>query len=652
VSSNRLAGETSAYLRQHAGNPVHWMPWGTDAFQRARDEDRPIFLSIGYASCHWCHVMEHESFANPHIAAQLNAGFVCIKVDREERPDVDALYIAALLEFQGHAGWPATLFLLPDLRPFTGVTYLPPVPRHGLPSLPDVLDRIRRLWETDRGTLLGAADMLRKRLFEVESDPGTASWDGYRRAVATLVALHDPEYGGFGQGAKFPQTPELELLLQGAWDGLHGASDALRNTLIAMDRGGLQDHLAGGFHRYCVDRQWTVPHFEKLLYDNAQLIRLYARASCWLDPLGGEEAPDAMRVVRSAIGWLERELRVDGAFSASFDADDPGGEGAFYTWTPDEAAAVVGTGPLPYGIRLGGNFEHGRTVLNTRAGRPNRAVRDALLRARQRRPAPPRDDKQVVAWNALAVGALAEAGRLFGQDLWVDFAAETAERLLAARGRTLDGTAPAVLEDRVQLADALIALYQARPAEPRWLLSALAVAEDLLARYGDPDGGCFPSEERGDLFVRRKEWVDGAEPCGNGRLAEVLRQLVAFGWDERGALDRLLAAGSGTMERTPAACPELWRVVRAQQIAPKQGPITLVLAGGWDDPTTQQLLRVWNATWRPHGLVALVDPALSDRFPLLADKPPGPDGAPRAYVCRNGRCDLPVDTPEALIRRL
>ncbi len=650
MSSNQLGGETSVYLLQHADNPVHWLPWGPAAFARAVSEDRPIFLSIGYASCHWCHVMEAECFAEPAIAAALNAGFVCIKVDREERPDVDALYIAALLEFQGQAGWPATLFLLPDLRPFTGVTYLPPVARHGLPSLPDVLARIRHLWETDRGTLLGAADSLRARLFAAPDQPGEIGWDGYRRAVATLTALHDGEYGGFGKGSKFPQTPELELLLLGACDALPLAADALRNTLIAMDRGALHDPLGGGFHRYCVDRQWTVPHFEQMLYDNAQLLRLYARCASWLRAFGEDESVAAMRVVRSVAAWLERELRVGEAFAASFDADDPGGEGAYYTWTPESVRAVIGAGVLPYGVRPSGNFEGGRTVLNTRAGVPDRFVRDALFRARQARPAPARDGKRVVAWNGLAVAGLAEAGRLFEQPHWVALAAETALRLLAAPGRTLDGDAPAVLEDRVQLADGLLALSQARPAEHRWLEAARVVTADLLARYGAPDGGCFPSEERGDLFLRRKEWVDGAEPSGNGRLAEVLRQLTALGWDDRGALDRLLAAGTPTMTHTPAATPELWRVARARF---REGPITLVIAGEFDDPRTQALLRVWDAAWRPQGVLVLADrSAPRDGFPFLADKTPSADGAPLAYACRRGSCAAPVATAQALARLL
>ncbi|MBA2322313.1 MAG: thioredoxin domain-containing protein, partial [Deltaproteobacteria bacterium] len=430
MSTNRLGAETSAYLRQHAGNPVDWMPWGDEAFARARAEDRPVFLSIGYAACHWCHVMERESFSDPAIAAVLNARFVCIKVDREERPDVDAIYIAALLELQGKAGWPATLFLLPDRRPFTGATYLPPVSRFGLPSLPDVCERIAAMWKSDRDTLLGAADMLRKALYEEPSESPEVAWDGYRRAVATLVTLHDDAHGGFGTGSKFPQVPELELLLLAAADELPGVADVLRNTLIAMDRGGLQDALGGGFHRYCVDRAWTVPHFEKMLYDNAQLVRLYARASSWLQRLGrdaSDEVKGAIRVVRDAIGWMETSLRVSGgAFAASFDADDPGGEGAFYTWTPDEIRAVLGDVPMPYGVRPEGNFE-GRTVLNTRSGVPPRSVRDALLRARAARPAPPRDDKQVVAWNGLAIGALAEAGRLFGQEAWVELAAAVAK---------------------------------------------------------------------------------------------------------------------------------------------------------------------------------------------------------------------------------
>jgi uncharacterized protein YyaL (SSP411 family) len=653
-AGRRLATATSPYLRQHASDPVDWYPWGEEAFARARALDRPIFLSIGYSACHWCHVMQHESFADADTARALNEGFVAIKVDREERPDVDALYVQALLEFQGDAGWPATLFLFPDLRPFTGATYLPREPRFGLPSLRQVLARVRELWASDRASLEGAADLVKRRLFEPPARADTATEAGYRAAVAGLVAIADRSYGGFGSGQKFPQTPELELLLLGAHDGIAGAAEALRRTLMAMDRGGLQDHLGGGFHRYCVDRTWTIPHFEKMLYDNAQLVRLYARASSFLASQGREaleEVRAAVRVVRDAVGYVDRDLvHPDGGWCASEDADDPGGEGFFYTWTPAEARAALGPADaLPYGIRPAGNFDDGRTVLTTRSGVPDASVRDALKSARDARPRPSLDEKRVVAWNGLAIGAFAEAGRLFAEDRWVDRAAAAADRLLGAAGRTLEGDAPMVLDDPVFLADGLLALYQARPWEHRWLLAAADLADLALARFGDPGGACWTSERRPDLFVRRKELTDGAEPSGNGRLCEVLRSLEAYGAPVSRALDDVLAEATGAMRENGLSTPEMWRVVRAREADPRTGPVALVIAGDPSDRRTKLLLRVWSRSWRPHGVVAIADTAAPrERFALLRDKHPASDGTPLAFVCRNGRCDFPVASIEDL----
>ncbi len=658
--TNRLVHEASPYLRQHAHNPVDWYPWGEAAFQRARDEDKPILLSIGYAACHWCHVMEHESFEDPDAAALLNEGFVAIKVDREERPDVDAIYIEALSALAGHAGWPANLFLLPDLRPFAGGTYMPPAPRYGLPSFVEVLGRVRQFWTQRRGEIDGLGDRLVEAIgrgFPRADVP--LGRDGYTRAVADRVAREDTAHGGLAGGQKFPQTPTVELLLLGAHDGLPGAREALASSVGAFVKGGLYDPLGGGFHRYCVDAAWTVPHFEKMLYDNAQLLRVLARASSVLAPSDPALAARCVRAVRETVSYLFNDLSdPSGLFVSSEDADDPGGEGYFYTFTAAEACAALGDTALPYGIAEAGNFEHGRTVLSTWAGRPSERTRQALRRARDARARPPVDDKRVVAWNGLAIGALAEAGRLLGFDAWVARAARAADVLLAAIAadgevrRLPGGAAPGTLEDHAFLADGLLDLFQARPSELRWLAAARDLAARALDMLADPAGGLFQAAARPDLIVRRKDFQDGAEPSGNGRMADVLRRLAAYGAPLEGPLDALLDAASGLMTRAPVATPELWRVVRALAAEPTDpsGPLELVIVGPPDHPEALTMQRAWDRRWRPQGVLAMVRPGdpVAATWPLFAERPAAPDGAPLAYLCRRGVCLAPVATADAL----
>jgi uncharacterized protein YyaL (SSP411 family) len=663
--SNRLTRETSPYLRQHAHNPVDWYPWGEEAFKRARTEDRPIFLSIGYSSCHWCHVMERESFADPLIAAYLNTHFIPIKVDREERPEVDAIYIHALLQISGSAGWPATLFLAPDLRPFTGATYLPPSPRYGMPSFRQVLERVRDSWSNHREAVIASGAQLQAQLLAPPLKGELPDFDLYRHAVVACVGLHDDELGGFGYDQKFPQTPILELLLLGAHDGDDHARAALALTLNAMDDGGLQDHLGGGFHRYCVDRDWSVPHFEKMLYDNAQLVRVYTRASAMAAADGDRDAARAyIRVVEDTIAYLLRDmLAPDGTFYAAEDADDPEGEGRFYTFTPEEAREVVPAGALPFGVREGGNFEDGRTVLTARDGRPTAAVRDALRRVRDRRARPARDDKRVVAWNGLAIGALAEAGRLYARPAWVEAAKRAAETLIAtmdAEGRlprVLGSSVEGTLEDSAFVADGLLDLYQADPGERRWLDAATRLARSAIALFGDGAGGFFQARSRDDLIVRRKDWQDNAEPSGNGRMADVLRRLVAYGAPgvEAAVLDRLLAASAGFLRDNAVAAPELWSAVRAATVPASRAPWTLVIAGAPDDPAVKAMLRVWNRTWRPQGVVAVTPgaPTSAGEAPYAVFEDRGMiGGLPTAYLCRGGVCALPVHDADGLLHQL
>jgi uncharacterized protein YyaL (SSP411 family) len=639
--SNRLVTATSPYLLQHAHNPVDWYPWGEEAFETARSNDRPIFLSIGYAACHWCHVMEHESFANPLVAAFLNSHFVPVKVDREERPDVDALYIQALLTINGTAGWPASLFLLPDLRPFTGATYLPPRPRYGLPSFRQVLQRISADWRRDRSVFIHAAEHLAAGLAEPpvpSAAPAALEWSTFVRAT---IDDHDPAFGGAGIGQKFPRVPELEAQLIAA-TAAPPARLAVRRTLDAIDQGGLHDHLGGGFHRYCVDRDWTVPHFEKMLYDNAQLLRVFARSGRAAD----------RRTATTLAAYLLTDLRLaDGTFASSEDADDSGGEGHFYTFTAAEAAEALPPGtPLPYGITAAGNFE-GRTVLTTRDGPPPDEVRARLLLARAARDRPALDDKRVVSWNGLTIGALATAGRLLDEPAWVHAAADCASAVLdrvrdgVIRNRTLSGATPAVLDDYALLADGLLDLYQAQPWSPHWLDAALALTLSATERYMDPAGGYFTAQERPDLIARRKEFVDGAEPSGNGRMASVLLRLLAYGAPVRRRwLDSLLQTASHAMVEQPTAHPELWSAVHALGSPPLQ----LVIAGSPDHATTRAMLAEWNRTWRPHAVVAVLgDEMPSAAFTLFEGKRSSPDG-PVAYLCRSATCSAPISTASAL----
>jgi uncharacterized protein YyaL (SSP411 family) len=480
------------------------------------------------------------------------------------------------------------------------------------------------------------------------------------------VASHDPQHGGQGQGQKFPQTPALELLLLAAYDGLPGAIEALKGALRAMARGGLYDHLGGGFHRYCVDPAWTVPHFEKMLYDNAQLLRLYARAASLFAARDPELAEECVRVVRETVHYLGHDLSDEsGAFWSSEDADDPGGEGFFYTFTAAEARALVGAeGALPYGITADGNFEEGRNVLSAWEGRPSEDVRQSLLAHRNRRRRPSVDDKRVVAWNGLAVGALAEAGRLLACEAWIERAAACAEALLGARGedgllpRLVDSEAPGTLEDHACLADGLLDLYQARPHEVRWLDEAVAIVHTVLAHFSDSEvGGFFQSRPRDDLILRRKDFQDGAEPSGNGRMAAVLYRLVGYGTPiEHRLLDRVIKAGSGMMVRAPLATPELWAVLRAltTPVTGPGGPFELVIAGSAGHPDTVRMLQEWNRTWRPQGIVAAIVPGTeaTERYGLFADRPGGEGGAPLAYLCRQGVCSVPILAPGDLASAL
>ena len=541
--ANALAQETSPYLRQHAENPVDWLPWGPAALARARAEDKPLLVSIGYSACHWCHVMERESFEDPRTAAVMNEGFVCVKVDREERPDIDAIYMEAVQGMTGHGGWPLNVFLTPEQLPFYGGTYFPPDARHGMPAWTQVLQAIAESWEANREEIRAGGERLRERLSGgAQLSPSSEPLDerALDQAVATLAESFDARHGGFGRAPKFPQAPVLEfLLLRDA-----GRTMAL-TTLHAMAGGGIHDQLGGGFARYSVDASWTVPHFEKMLYDNALLARAYQHG--W--QASGDER--LRNVCVDTLDWVLREMRgSEGGFYSALDADSEGVEGRFYVWTVAELREVLGEDTDAaiawFGATEQGNFEDphhpqpGLNVLTDRGASPDEAtrtrIRETLLRARDTRVRPALDDKRLTSWNALMISTFADAGAALGDRRYLDAAVACAEFLQSqmrdGRGRLLrtynDGQAKidAYLEDHAFLLEALIALFEAT-CEERWFHHAVALADEIIARFADPEhGGFFSTSADGEaLIVRRKDLEDSPIPSGSSSAAVGLLRL-------------------------------------------------------------------------------------------------------------------------------
>ena len=694
--ANRLVHETSPYLLQHAHDPVDWHPWGPEALALARDLDRPVFLSIGYAACHWCHVMARESFRDPETAAQLNAGFVSIKVDREERPDLDAVYMDAVQALTGSGGWPMSVFLTPDGRPFYGGTYFPPDRRHGLPSFRDVLAGISEAWRERRADVEQAgsavAEALAGAMASRPAMPDALGPGTLRSAAAALATDFDPRNGGWGGAPKFPQPMAIEWLLRhhAATADAEALAMALR-TLDRMADGGIRDHLGGGFARYATDAVWLVPHFEKMLYDNAQLARVYLHA--WRAT--GEARH--LDVATETLDFLLREMTLpDGAFAASLDADTDGVEGATYTWTADEvdevlAAAdradpVAGDDGAPrlatlfreaYGVTDDGNWE-GRTVLSrvrddatlaARHGRHPSEVADRLARARaallarrDARPQPARDDKAIVAWNGLAIAALADAARLLDggsraarSDAYRDAAIRAAQAVLAsavgADGRLRrswkDGRpgGPATLEDEADLADGLLALYAATFDE-RWYLAAHTRGASILAHFRDPAGGFFDTADDAEaLVVRPRSVQDNAVPSGGAMAASVLLRLAAYCGeaDEVDAARTAIAGVSDVAGRHPLAFA--WWLVAADLAV--RGVDEVAIVGDPGAPDTRALLDVTRRSLLPRAVVACAPDPSASAIPLLQARF-ALDGRPTAFVCRGFACRRPVTRPEAL----
>jgi uncharacterized protein len=619
---NRLTGETSPYLLQHADNPVDWYPWGDEALGRARDEDRPILLSIGYAACHWCHVMEHESFENAETAAQMNEQFVNVKVDREERPDLDAVYMDAVVALTGHGGWPMTVFLTPEGEPFFGGAYFPPAPRHGLPSFRQVLDAVASAYRERRADVTRSAAQLVEAIrssSEVapSSDPLTDSV--LSEAARGLRRVFDAESGGFGGAPKFPPASALEFLLRRA------EPDLVRATLDAMAAGGMYDLVGGGFHRYSVDADWLVPHFEKMLYDNALLVPAYLHA--WV--VTGDER--YRRVVEETCDYLLRDLALpEGGFASSQDADTDGVEGLTYTWTEAEGVPAELLRP----------FEHGRSIIR---GELDPELKERLLDERSRRPQPARDDKAIAAWNGLALAALAETGRRLASATVLQ-AAERLGSFLLGELSSPDGrlfrtwrngraSIPGYLEDYADVAHGLYELHVAT-GELRWLEESSRLARLAVELFADEERGGFfmTAHDAEQLVARKKDLDDNPVPSGNSMLAFVLLRLARiYGDDElerraAGVL-RLLHAN---LSRIPTAFG--WALCTLDlYLSP---PRELAIFGTPAD----EIARTALAPFDPNSVIAF---GPSEDVPLLAGKT-RVDGKPTLYVCERFACQAPV----------
>lgn len=660
---NRLADATSPYLQQHADNPVDWHEWGPEAFELARSTDRPIFLSIGYAACHWCHVMAHESFEDPEVAAYMNAHFVNIKVDREERPDVDAVYMDAVHKLnRGHGGWPASIWLDTELRPFHAGTYFPPETSRGRVGFLEILTTMHGAWTTDRARVERVATALTQDLESGAAPPlaPVPTHDIAARALAGLEASWDDDEGGWGGDKKFPMSSRLQFLLeQGQLRDEVRPHEQLRQVLDAMDQGGIHDHLGGGFHRYTVDASWTVPHFEKMLYDNAQLLAVYAQASVVLGEARYAQVADDIAT------YLVRDMQApSGAFYSSEDADSAGEEGTFYVWTADEVERVLGTDAAAFQAMypMSPNFEHGTTVLRRDGpGDPNRAAawRQALFAERLTRIPPPTDTKAVVAWNGLAIRGLALSARLTGRPEHLDAAQSAAQAVLASRApdgtlpRTLAETSPAgTLEDHAFVAEGLLDLYEA-DLDPAWLLAAESIAATAVSRFSSETGGFYQASPTAtELIVRKQDPSDGAEPSGWSRLLHVLRRLEAYGSPvaDPARTDAALAAAGIWLERAPDGAASL---VSAHDRVTRPSIEVILAAPNASDPSLELFRAVYDSAVRPTAVLGLTTPEFSNTLShLAAFTAKEHDGGVRAFVCVDKVCNLPTSDLETFRAQL
>jgi hypothetical protein len=686
---NRLIAETSPYLLQHAHNPVEWYPWGAEALNRAKAEDKPIFLSIGYAACHWCHVMAHESFEDETTAHLMNELFVNIKVDREERPDLDSIYMNAVVGLTGSGGWPMSVWLTPDGKPFYGGTYFPPAPRYNMPSFREVLQAVAGAWQSRRAEILQSGDNIAAYLqqameFATTSERQPLSADTLTRAVHTIIRSYDRLNGGWGGAPKFPQPMTLEFLLRRyVQDPAEDLRTVIDHTLSAMAQGGMYDQLGGGFHRYSTDARWLVPHFEKMLYDNSQLARVYLHAWQALAD------PDYRLIAVEILDYVLREMtHPAGGFYSTQDADSEGVEGKFFLWTVDEIRALLGDEALLfnelYGVTPQGNFHEphsppGQNILSLVAdpsaiaeknglssmqlGEILTAARSKLFAAREQRVKPGRDEKVLAAWNGLMLAALAEAARdqTLGRraEIYRSAAEKNAWFLLdhmrTDAGRLLrtwkDGQAKlnGYLEDYACVIDGLLELYQTTFAE-QWFVAARELADTLLQHYTDPAGGFFDtSDDHETLVTRPKDLQDNAVPSGNAMAASALLKLAAFTGEDRyyQHAEALLGALQPALIQSPLGFAQ-WLVALDFALSTPQ---EIAIVGDLRSGEAQALLEVIRRGYRPHQVAALGAPDRLSAIPLLRDRPMI-DHRPTAYVCVRFACQRPTTDPAVLAEQL
>jgi hypothetical protein len=683
---NQLINENSPYLLQHANNPVDWYPWGAEALQKARQQDRPIFLSIGYAACHWCHVMAHESFEDEETARILNEHFISIKVDREERPDLDGIYMSAVVALTGQGGWPMSVFLTPDGHPFYGGTYFPPRPRHGLPSFNDVLLAIQRVWNEDRPRLLDSSRQISEHIaggsdFQTAqvSQPDPKYLD---EAALRLAQAYDWQYGGWGQAPKFPQPMAIDFLINRASRGDSFAGQVAVHALDAMSLGGMFDVVGGGFSRYSTDNNWLIPHFEKMLYDNAQLARVYLHAFL----LTGNER--YRQVCEQTLNFIQQELmeaRINGAHPhagiySSLDADSEGVEGKYYIWALEDIhQTLVNQEDIrffqaAFGVTGPGNFE-GHTILQRARDDQElaeqfsmpieevparlRSLLNMLLAARRLRIPPNRDDKVLTAWNGLALIAFAEASRYLSRQDYLDLARDNANFLLNelfVDGRLLRswraGKAQhnGYLEDYASLILGLLALYQADP-DQKWFRVARRLADDMLIVFSDPAGGFFDTAvDQPHLIFRPKDIQDNATPSGNALASLALSMLSIYTGEQKyhDSASQILAMVQQPAARYPTAFGQ-WLIALDFFLQPTQ---EVAIIGDLHDPRTQALIQAVWERYRPYTLLAAANfPPEQGAPELLLDRT-ALAGLPTAYVCRHFTCQRPVTSPSDLLSQL
>ncbi len=677
--ANPLAGETSPYLLQHAHNPVDWYPWGPEALARARAEEKPVFLSVGYSACHWCHVMEHECFEDPAIAALMNAHFINVKVDREERPDLDQIYMAAVQAMTGQGGWPMSVFLTPDLKPFYGGTYFPPTDSRGMPGFPRVLRSVHQAWLERRDEIIASADEMTEQLKTLGTVPagqGGLSAALLDQAARQLARSFDPTHGGFGSAPKFPHPMDLRVLLrQFARTGDTHALHIVRHTLDKMARGGIYDHLGGGFARYSTDERWLVPHFEKMLYDNALLATVY------LETFQVTGDAEYARVARESMDYvLGRMTGAEGGFYATEDADSEGEEGKYYVWTLAEVNEVLGperakTFAYVHDLTERGNWE-GKTILNLpkplaqaarMLGRDEQELRASLAEdrarlhaVRERRVPPGQDTKILTSWNGLMIAPLAEGGRVLKDERYVEAARKAAgfllDHLRAEDGRLLhgckDGQAKfnGYLDDYANLIDGLTRLYEVTGA-PRWIETALDLARVMIAEFSDPEqsGFYYTGKSHEELIARQRNFHDNATPSGNAMAATALLRLGAL--TGRGALTEAgratLQAVQVVLERAPTAAGQSL-IALDFFLAPPQ---EFAVMAGADPSEFRAVIEAIYARFLPHKVVAPATTeqasALTATVPLLADRPVR-DGRTTTYICERFACQAPVVGLEGL----